>query len=226
MNLSSVSSSAGLSHPTQPWTAAESAAGFVLRYLLPMREQLVLWLGDEAQADECLKRLIAHLVSQGFGTHGKGRIRDFLMRGIRSASKSVIADLPERNRPAIDFAVWVPDSPSWIANWRKGLLMRAWRSLERLEHKDLNKPFYTVLRTATEHPDEDAAMLAIRINTETDLHVEHDDIRQLLVNAKAAFASLLEGEIMDTLEQQGTADIQQEIESLGLVGIFLSSNGK
>ncbi len=220
MTSSIPSSSTALVRTSHPWTAAESAAGFVLRYLIPMREQLIPWLGSEALADECIKRLVAHLVAKGFGDHGKGRIRDFLMRGIRSAAKSALADVPEAERPKIDFSTWSADSPTWLANWRQGLLARAWRSLERLEHKDLSKPLYSVLRMATEYPDDDATMLVVRINTQTDLSVDKDKIRELLGPAKTVFAEMLELEISETLELADPVSLMREIEVLSLTGIF------
>ncbi len=216
----SSTSAAGLSQTSQPWTAADNAAGFVLRYLIPMREHLLQGLGDESIADESLKRLISHLITQGFGAHGKGRIRDFLMRGIRSAAKSVVTELPEAKRPKVDFATWTPDSAGWLAHWRNGLLTRAWRCLERAEHKDPTKPFYTVLRAATDHRDEDAAMLAVRINTQSDVQVDPKKLAPLLVEARKLFAQMLEIEVAETLDQLDAVQVQNEVEALGLVSIF------
>jgi len=185
-----------------------------------MRDQLIQWTGNEAIADESLKRLITHLVTQGFGANNKGRIRDFLIRGIRSAAKSVVSDLPEPKRPAIDFATWAPDSPAWLANWRKGLLARAWRSLERVEYKEPNRPIYTTLRAATEHPEEDAGMLAVRITTQTDFRIEPAAISELLATARNAFALMLEYEVAETLDAVDPVSISREVELLGLAGIF------
>jgi hypothetical protein len=217
---STSTSSIQLGRTSQPWTGAENAAGFVLRYLLPMREQLIQSLGSDILADECLKRLIAHLVTQGFGSNGKGRIRDFLIRGIRSAAKAVVAELPEPKRPSVDFAQWTLESPAWLAIWRKGLLTRAWRGLERIEHKDQTKPVYTVLRAATEHPEEDAEMLAVRINTHIEHRVDAASIRQVLAVARSAFSQLLKHEIAETLDQVDEATITKEIETLNLTSIL------
>ena len=222
MTSSIQSSSTGI-RTSHPWTAADSAAGFVLRYLIPMREQLIPWVRSQPLADECIRRLVAHLVAKGFGDQGKGRIRDFLMRGIRSAAKSAIADIPEAKRPKIDFSTWALDSPSWIDNWRQGLLTRSWRCLERLEHKDLTRPLYAILRMATEYPNDDAAMLAVRINTQSDINVDKDKIRELLGPARTAFAEILSLEIEETLEQADPASVMQEIETLGLTSMFLTA---
>jgi len=216
-------SSIGMRRTSQPWTGAENAAGFVLRYLLPMRELVIQAAGSETIADESLKRLISHLVAQGFGVNGKGRIRDFLMRGIRSATKSVVAEVADEKRPSVDFNEWTLDSPTWTAIWRKGLLTRAWRGLERLEHKDPTKPVYSILRAATEHPEEDVAMLAIRINTKTGLRLQPATIREQLVSARSLFSQLLEHEIAETLDQVDHGSVMQEVQALGLAGIFLNS---
>ncbi len=45
-------SSVNLVRSSQSWTEADSAAGFVLRYLAPMRRQLASALGSNAEADE------------------------------------------------------------------------------------------------------------------------------------------------------------------------------
>jgi hypothetical protein len=216
---STVSSASG----SLPWNEAENAAGFVLRYLIPMREQLIQWTGNEALADESLRRLIAHLVTQGFGANGKGRIRDFLLRGIRSAAKSAIGEIKEADRPAIDFAQWTSETPAWIATWRRGLLTRAWRSLERLEHADPAKCYYTALRAATEHPEENAAMLTVRINSQVKQKIDPQAIREVLESARTSFAQLLEHEIIESLDRAGSSAVMQEVEALGLTGIFTTS---
>jgi hypothetical protein len=208
---------------SQPWNEAGNAAGFVLRYLPSMREQLVQWLGSGPLADESLRRLIAHLVAQGFGEHGKGRIRDFLMRGIRSAARSTVADVAEPKRPVIDFTKWTPDAPAWIATWRKGLLNRVWRELERREHRDPSQCHYTALKFATEHPQEDAKMLAVRINTELKQKIEPKSIPAILVAGRALFAQLLEHEITETLDLGGDEAVLEEATILGLAGIFASA---
>ena len=88
---------------SQAWSQADSAAGFVLRYLAPMRRQMAVLLESTEQADEGLKMIIAHLVSAGFGDHKHDRLRDFLLRSIRSAARKRLKEMPEGKRPDIDF---------------------------------------------------------------------------------------------------------------------------
>jgi len=76
---------------------------------------------------------------------------------------------------------------------------------------------------ATEYPNDDAAMLAVRINTQSDINVDKDKIRELLGPARTAFAEILSLEIEETLEQADPASVMQEIETLGLTSMFLTA---
>jgi len=217
---STTGSSLTFDQTSRPWTDAENAAGFVLRYLVPMREQLTHWTANEVIADESLKRLITHLVTQGFGANGKGRIRDFLIRGIRSAAKSVVNDIAEEKRPAIDFNLWTPDSKAWLIYWRNNLLARAWRSLERVEHKSPDRPIYTALRASTERSDETPAMLVVRINTETEFRVDPAGLADLLASGRTLFGEMLTHEIAETLDAVEIDAVEQEKRYLGLNDLF------
>jgi hypothetical protein len=208
--------SSASSRSSQPWTQADSAAGIVLRYIVPMRRQLVLWLGSETLSDECLRLLITHLITQGFGEHGRGRIRDFLLRGIRSAAKAVVAETPEATRPEVDFSNWTTSSKSWLEHWRAAILARAWRTLERQEHRDASEPLFSILRAATAHPRETPEMLALRIQTESQISVSPESIQQLLPEARRRFARLLLGEIGETLDSPGNDSIHAELHAIGL----------
>ncbi len=210
---------ANLSKSSQPWTEADSAAGFVLRYLVPMREQLIERLESEAMADDCLKLLIGHLVSQGFGAHGKGRIRDFLLRGIRSAAKAAIAEMPADQRVTVDFSTWTTDAKSWLEHWRAAILARVWRALERQEHRNASEPLFTILRSVSAHPRETAAMLAVRINTESDVSVDAEMITRLLPQARKRFAQILLSEVGETLDKPDEESIQSELQTIGLAEV-------
>ncbi len=201
---------------SRPWTQSQSAAAVIVRYLAPMRQQLVQWTGSESVADASLKMLIGHLVTQGFGPHGRGKMRDFLVRGIRSAAKATIAEIAENERPTIDFSTWKPDSPDWISHWRGELLARVWRELERDEHQDLSRPLYTILKATTAHPRETAQMLAIRINTESDIAVEPATIQTLIAPARKRFAELVLQEVSQTLEDRTDAAVMTELQAIGL----------
>ena len=205
---------------SQAWSQADSAAGFVLRYLAPMRRQLAVLLKSTEQADEGLKMIIAHLVSAGFGDQEHERLRDFLLRSIRSAARKRLKEIPENKRPEIDFDQLQSDSKDWLRYWREGLLERAWRALERIEHATPSRPLYSVLHCATANPQATASMLVIQIATETGVQIDEPKAEAILTESRSIFAQLIADEVSETLENPESADVRQGIKTLGLGKAF------
>ncbi|TWU42176.1 hypothetical protein [Novipirellula artificiosorum] len=212
--------SVNLVRSSNPWTSANSAAGFVLRYLIVVRKQLIAVLGSSERADECLKILIAHLVSVGFGEHKKGRLRDFLIRAIRTTAKARISDLTVSERPTTDIDSVLSDNEQWLSLWRTGLLERAWRSLERKEHIDPQRPLFSVLHCATTKPKQPGQSLRERLKSERGVELGEADIQSLLPVARASFAQLLADEVAETLEKPTKEDVKAELKTLGLTKAF------
>lgn len=205
---------------SHPWTSAESAAGIVMRYLVPTRRQLKAILGSPKLADDALNLLLAHLVNVGFGDHKRGRLRDFLVRGIRSAAKSCVQELPEAERPTLDLDHVTLESKQWIGFWRDGLLERAWRSLERYEHANPDSPVFSVLHCSTINPQSNAAMLVVQIASECGVHMDEENVQKILPVAKAMFAQLVADEVAETLENPTREHVKREIRQLGLGKAF------
>ncbi|TWU26400.1 hypothetical protein Pla52o_02530 [Novipirellula galeiformis] len=212
--------SVNLVRSSNPWTQANSAAGFVLRYLVIVRRQLVTVLGSPQHADECLKLLIAHLVSVGFGEHKKGKLRDFLIRAIRSTAKARLAELPEEQRSAVGIESIMNNNEKWLSLWRTGLLERAWRSLEQLEHKKPELPMYSVLHCATTKSKQPSQTLSQRIKLEKGIEIDEARIREVLPEARAMFAQLLADEVAETLEKPTAQEVKIELQTLGLTKAF------
>ncbi len=213
-------STVNLVRSSHPWTEADSAAGIVLRYLSPMRRQLIALLGTEEHADEALKLLLAHLVAAGFGEHKQGRLRDYLARGLRSAAKAHVADMPAADRPDLNLQGLTRESKQWMKLWREGLLERAWRSLERTEHANPQSPVYSVLHVATLNPQATPAMLAVQINSELGIQVSEEAAVATLPAARALFAQMVADEVAETLETPTSDDVKREIKQLGLGKAF------
>jgi hypothetical protein len=213
---------------THPWTAADNAAGFVLRYLAPMRRILIQSLGSPAEADEALRKLLSHLVSAGFGKHRFGRLRDFLIKGIRSAAMNRISAMPDAGAQQTSLEELTSDSKIWLTYWREGLLERAWRSLERQEHATPEIPFYSVLHCATAKPQSTPAMLVVQIASEFNLTLDEQAVQSILITARGLFAQVLADEVAETLEDPSVDDVKEEIAILALgkafSGITVASN--
>ena len=213
-------SSVNLVRSSHSWTEADSAAGFVLRYLSPMRRQLAAILGSNAEADESLKILLAHLVNAGFGEHRQGKLRDFLIRGVRSCARARLADIPEKERPPNKVDSVVPMSPEWLGFWRDCLMERAWRALERYEHAHPDEPVYSVLFAMKSNPKITTTQLIQQVTKESGNEVDEGVVNRALPLAKSMFAQLIADEVVETLESPSRDDVKEEIRTLGLVGAF------
>ena len=212
--------SVNLVRTSNPWTQATSAAGFVLRYLVTVRKLLVAMFGSPEIADECVKTLLSHLVSSGFGEHQRGRLRDFLFRAIRSIAKSKLKDLPESKRQGLTPESLTVDQEKWLTLWRAGLLERSWRALERFEHKDPSVPVFSVLHCATTKGKKPGQTVAQRIESERGVQIEEDTIQLILPEARAMFAQFLADEVAETLEKPSENDVKAELQVLGLTKAF------
>ncbi len=213
-------STVNLIRTSNPWTKADSAAGFVLRYLAPMRRQLTEVLGSTEQADEALKLLLAHLVSAGFGEHKQGRLRDFLLRGIRSAAKNCVSSSSEPQPIKLDTLTL--ESKQWITFWREGLLERAWRTLERQEHLAPAPPVYSVLHHSTTHRDASPDQLVSILKDQAGIQIDAATVNLILPQARAMFAQAVADEVAETLESPTGDEVKKEI---GLLGLGKAFNG-
>ena len=218
--LNSSRSSVNLVRSSHSWTEAESAAGFVLRYLSPMRKQLTSIMGSEKEADQALRILLTHLVSAGFGEHRKGRLRDFLSRAVRSCAKARLSEKGRLEEETQRLAAATQDSKEWLMMWRDCLLERAWRALERMEHQDDTRPLYSVLWTSTVNAKASLDKLAVAVEKQCGVKLDQIKIQQLKLEGKAAFAQLLADEVVETLENPDKTSVKKEIQSLGIGGAF------
>ncbi|MEM6688592.1 MAG: hypothetical protein AAF664_04140 [Planctomycetota bacterium] len=222
--MSTTGSTINLVRSSHPWTKADSAAGVVLRYLMPMRRLLTDMTGSNELADKSLKVLISHLAASGFGEHKKGRLRDFLLRGLRSACKMAIAELDDKDKvePNLDLATL--DSKAWLVYWRDGLLERAWRSLERYQHSNSHEPVHTLLQLTASEELIDWDLIAAKMNggvSDTDgepwLASKLPPINDL---ARQLFAQFVADEVSETLQDPNAVDVKREIQFLGLNKAF------
>ena len=218
------SSTVNLDRSSHPWTKPDSAAGFVLRYLPAMRRQLALTLGSVSEADEALNLLLTHLVSAGFGDRRRGRLRDFLVRGLRSAAKARINEMPDDQRAKTRLDELSLESKDWLRFWREGLLERSWRSLERLEHTKPTTPLFSILHSATTNPQSTPDMLVVQIASERGVQTDAALVRSLLPEARAVFAQLVADEVAETLEDPSGDEVKEEIRRLGLGRAFNGIN--
>jgi hypothetical protein len=133
-------------------------------------------------------------------------------------------EIPESARGQVRLDDLMADSTEWLTYWREGLLERAWRSLERLEHGSPDSPYFSVLHSATANPQATPEMLVVQIATDTDRRIDAAGIRELLPRARNLFAQLLADEVAETLEGPSDDDIRQELRLLGLSRVLQGVN--
>lgn len=183
-----------------------------------MRRTLIELLESEDEADQALKLFLAHLMSKGFGKHQHGTLRNFLLRGIRSAAKTRLAQTAPERQLDLDYLTF--DSVDWLKTWRSGLIERAWRSLERIEHQSPDRPLFAVLHAATANPRDTSDMLAIRLATESNVTITPNEVEELLPVSRETFAQLIADEVAETLDIPSKPEVHAEIQDLGLAGIL------
>lgn len=204
------------------WTETTSAAALVMRYLIPLRRQLIEIFDSDQEADEALKLLFNHLLTAGFSGHNRGRLRDFLVKAIRSAAKARWKQRPESSLGELELGQTTADSEVWLNRWRDCLLQRAWRSLEREEHQLPGTPVYSVLQIAAKSPQQTAEMLAMRVAEERGLAIDKQTVTSTLPRSRAMFAQFVADEVAETLEQPTGPTVKQEIKTLGLTSAFVN----
>lgn len=213
-------STVNLVRSSNPWTEADSAAGFVLRYFSPMRRMLVQIVGSQQLADDALKLLLAHLVSSGFGDHKQGLLRDFVLKGVLSAAKKSVAGLPGDNQPTGKLNDKNAQGRDWLVLWREGLLERAWRALERYEHAQAGEPLHTILMETTGSKAVSLETVLNRLNENTDHPITVGKGQEMLAKAKVIFAQFVADEVAETLATPTPEDVKREIATLGLGKAF------
>ncbi len=128
--------------------------------------------------------------------------------------------MPEAERSKVNLDALKLESTEWIRFWREGLLERAWRSLERVEHAKPEEPVFSALHAATANPQATPDMLVVQIASEGGIQTDSETVRRILPDARAMFAQLIADEVAETLESPSGDDVKTEIQTLGLSRAF------
>jgi RNA polymerase sigma-70 factor (ECF subfamily) len=194
------------------------------RYSAAVRRYLRSALSNPDAADEVFQEFALRFVSGAFrgASPAVGSFRHYLKRTL----SNLIADYyrrqrkqpaplpaevavePEANEDAADAA--------FTQNWREELLRRTWGALRECE-RATGKPFYTVLRSRVDHPDESAAQLALRIGPRLNRTVTAEWVRNRLHFARERFAEALLTEVAETLSDPTADHLERELLDLGLL---------
>lgn len=206
---------------TTSWTLIQDPVKFTLRYGTALQRYLEVLLKDRHEAEEVAQDFLLRVVKGGFAAAqpSRGRFRDYLRVSLRHA---VITHLRRRRAMlhGLDLDLLPQASAEadacWQAEWQRCLLERAWRSLERKQHRT-GVCYYTVLRLAADHPEENARDLARRVADQTGQQLSPAALRQQLCRARRFFATMLIEEVRQTLQNPTEEELQDELRQLGLL---------
>jgi RNA polymerase sigma factor (sigma-70 family) len=215
------------------WRQIHDPLKFFLIYGPAVRCYLLSILRDEHDTEEVLQDLLVQVTERGFrcADPERGRFRDYLRTVVRNAA---FRQLQRRAaRPLGDEAldlVASEDEPDrgWQDEWRKCLLDKAWRDLERHQRAARGNLSYTVLRMSVDHADEDSTRLAARASELSGQPLAPAAFRKQLSRARRAFADLIAAEVANTLDDPSPEAVREElaaIELLDYLSGFMSADG-
>jgi RNA polymerase sigma-70 factor (ECF subfamily) len=209
-----------LEHISTHWAMIEDPAKFVLRYAPAIREYINNLLKGQQDSDDVTQDFLTAVMTRGFSEKQvtRGRFRDFLRVAVRNA---VIDHLRVRRPTATDHQIFEEtlastDEVDWINYWRGCLLEKAWRKLRQYQRAHDGNMYHSVLKLATDFPQEDSQRLAQRASKTVGRPIRADAYRQQLHRARTKFAQIIVDEVRETLRHQEPSEVEDELRVLGL----------
>jgi RNA polymerase sigma-70 factor (ECF subfamily) len=220
----------GLDQISTRWPQIKDPVQFVMRYAPAIQKYLEALLKNSHDAEELTQDFLLRGILHGFvrTSQLRGRFRDYLKTAVRNAALTYL-QRRRRTRPggARPEHLSDPAAPpsradeDWLAEWRQCVLDRAWQALERHQSRSPGNLAHTVLRLATDHPDDDSATLAARAMALIGRPFRADAFRKQLSRARRLFAELLVAEVAHTLERPTPAEVELELVETGLMPYVL-----
>jgi RNA polymerase sigma-70 factor (ECF subfamily) len=197
----------------------EHYGGAVRRYLLGV-------LRDPDAAEELFQEFAFRFLHGDLrgADRQRGRFRDFLkgvlfhliadyQKGQRHRSLPLPPDHPA---PLTEAPIHSEHDPVFLASWRDELLAHAWQALAEVE-RATGKPFLTVLRFRTDHPEVRSPQMAERLSAILGKPLTAVGVRTILHRAREKFADLLLEEIAQGFEAPTPDRLEEELGELGLL---------
>lgn len=205
------------------WPLISDPLQFVLRYAPAVRRYLAALIKDPHDAEDVTQNFLLHMLKQPFSQERMrtGRFRDYLKAVLRNAAFTHLRQASRRDAAAqLDDVAAESESAAdaaWIAEWRNCVLKRAWEALEQHQRQAPEGLAYTVLRLATDHPDEDSTALAARVSAQVGRPVQAAAFRKQLSRARRHFAQYIVDVIRQTLEAPRAEMVLEELTELGMM---------
>jgi hypothetical protein len=210
------------------WTQVKDPAQFVLRYSAAIRAYLLALLKDEHDADDVSQDFVLSFLQRGLtaADPDRGRFRDYLKVAVRRAAwahERKAARRPQAASPLRDPVDPRADSEAdrqWQDEWRKCLLQRAARGIERHMRKHPGCGYDVALSIAREHSELDSPARAALAAQMLGRPVSPAAFRQMLRRARSLLRDLLVEEVSKTLRDPTPSAIEEELADLELLGLL------
>jgi RNA polymerase sigma-70 factor (ECF subfamily) len=207
------------------WAIIRDPAKFVLRYAPAIHNYLVALTRSRHEAEEISQDFYVRVLRYGFAraNRDRGRFRDYLKASVRNAARDYWQRKPSLQLDNLGLvrlaAPGEPDSTDdrWLVYWRRCLLKRAWRALEKHQARSPGNLFHTVLRMVVAHQGEDSEQLAARTTALVGRPVQAAAFRKQLSRGRRMFAQLLLREVEQTLDGPTPQQLEEELVEIGLM---------
>ncbi len=211
---------------TTRWTQIKDPLKFVYRYSTAIRAYLEALVRQPHDVEEIIQEFLSKFLQTGLiaADSDRGRFRDYLKVAVRNAAVTFM----RKKRPRQLDSQWLvrmedaslPQDEcdrQWREHWRRCVLDKAWRSLDAHQQRHADNLFYTVVRLASDHPDEGSRQLAARASEQSGRLLKPAAFRKQLSRARRMFAQEILSEVSRTVEHEGMSDVEEELIELGLL---------
>ncbi len=195
--------------------AAAGRAELLHRYRAAAYRYVLAAVRDVDVADDLAQEFAVRFLRGDFrhADPGRGRFRDYL----RTALRHLVTDHQRARKLAPAPLATEPVAQSedadttFQAAWREELMERTWQRLAAEQPTG-----HAVLRCRVEEPDLTSAQVAERLTRKLGRPHTAEGVRKALQRAHERFAEMLLGEVAATLERPTAADLEGELQELGL----------
>jgi RNA polymerase sigma-70 factor (ECF subfamily) len=207
------------------WAVVRDPARFVRRYASAIQRYVAALVTNRHDAEEVTQEFFLRVTEHGFirTRQEGGRFRDYLKAAVRNAALNFLrrnrapktADSGIVEAEFADKTVLAADQ-AWSAAWRKSLLERACRSLEKHQRRSPGNLFHTVLSMLADNPLDDSKTLAARTSALIGRPLQPEAFRKQVSRARLMLARLLVQEVAQTLDEPTPEQIKEELIELAL----------
>lgn len=213
-------------HGADSAAAQDAKQQLIQRYEKAVKRFLKALLPPSVEVEDLFQEFALCLIRGDFhrANPEAGRFRDYVKTVLRHMASRYQQSLRNLPGPLPDGSSELlavdPDTESFDrmfdAEWRKGLLDRAWQALAA-EERQSRTPYYTVLHRRTSNPNMPIADLAEQIRQETGRPMTPANFRKTLQRARHKLAEFLVAEVAHSLTDATPEQLQEELHDLGLL---------